>query len=55
MHFSRNHQGTVRNKIHYSQILKGTWYIQGLHSEVRGRERHRGREGGAPGFAFIRV
>lgn len=34
MHFSKNHQGTLRNKISYSQVLEGTQHAQGSHSEV---------------------
>ena len=43
MHFSKNHQGTLRNKVYYSQVLEGTRQAPGPHCEVM--EREGGREG----------
>lgn len=34
MHFSKNHQGTLRNKAYYSQMLEDTLCTRGPHSEV---------------------
>ena len=47
MHFSKNHQGTLRNKVYYSQVLEGTRQAPGPHCEVM--EREGGREGGMAG------
>lgn len=37
MHRSNNHQGTLKNKMQYSQVLEGTRYAQGQHNEVIGK------------------
>lgn len=47
MHFSKNHQGTLRNKVYHSQVLEGTRQAPGPHCEVM--EREGGREGGSGG------
>lgn len=45
MHFSKNHQETLRNKIQYSQVPEVTQHAQKSHSEVTRREKNREREG----------
>ena len=34
---AKTHQGTLRNKIYYSQVLEDTQHVQGPHSNVTGR------------------
>ena len=50
MYFIKNHQGTLRNKISYSQVLEGTEQAQGPHSEAMGKER--GGPGALPLLGF---
>ena len=39
MHFSKNQQETLRNKIYYSRMLEGTRHARGPHSNVLGSTR----------------
>lgn len=38
-HYSKNHQGTLWNKIYYSQALEGTQHAQVPHRDICGSRR----------------
>ena len=52
MCFSKNYQGTLRNRIDHSQVLEGTWHTQWPHNEVAGRENR--RESGPRALLLLR-